>query len=202
MGGLKALWADMVAVARGAFNALLSFFAGIWGEIKTAFAGGIGGVSALIVNWSPLGLIYKAFAGVMRFFNIELPGSLTSAVRALWGKIRQAFAGGIGGVSALIVNWSPLGLFYKAFAGALGGFGVGLPEAFRRFGVGILSSLYQGLLGGATTVMGFRWVMAADQGRLRQRHQRRQRLIINWSRWACSIRPLPASALLRRRSAR
>ena len=42
-----------------------------------AFAGGIGGVSRLILNWSPLGLFYKAFAGVMKWFNIDLPGQFT-----------------------------------------------------------------------------------------------------------------------------
>ena len=156
------LIAAAVAVVAGAayllyrhWGKVSAFFLGLWQQVKDAFAGGIGGVSVLLVNWSPLGLIYKAFAGVMKFFNIELPGSLTGAVQALWGKIRQAFAGGIGGVSALIVNWSPLGLFYKAFAGVLGWFGIELPETFSQFGAGILSSLCQGLLGGATSVMEF-----------------------------------------------
>ncbi|MDU5045086.1 MAG: phage tail tape measure protein, partial [Enterobacter roggenkampii] len=31
----------------------------------------------LILNWSPLGLFYKAFAGVMKWFNIDLPGQFT-----------------------------------------------------------------------------------------------------------------------------
>lgn len=53
------------------------FFSGLWEEIKTAFDGGIGSISALIVNWSPVGLFYKAFAGVMSYLGVELPGKFT-----------------------------------------------------------------------------------------------------------------------------
>lgn len=53
------------------------FFLGLWGEVKTAFAGGIGGVARLILNWSPLGLFYRAFAGVMRYFGVSLPKNFT-----------------------------------------------------------------------------------------------------------------------------
>lgn len=53
------------------------FFVGIWSTIKTAFNGGIKGVSALIINWSPIGLFYMAFAKVMSWFGIELPSKFT-----------------------------------------------------------------------------------------------------------------------------
>jgi TP901 family phage tail tape measure protein len=50
-----------------------AFFLGLWSEVRAAFAGGIGGVARLILNWSPLGLFYRAFAGVMRYFGVNLP---------------------------------------------------------------------------------------------------------------------------------
>lgn len=50
-----------------------AFFLGLWSEVRAAFAGGIGGVARLILNWSPLGLFYRAFAGVMRYFGVSLP---------------------------------------------------------------------------------------------------------------------------------
>ncbi|WP_349929201.1 phage tail tape measure protein [Acinetobacter sp. A1-4-2] len=53
------------------------FFIGVWNTIKTAFNGGIKGVSALIINWSPIGLFYAAFAKVMSWFGIELPSKFT-----------------------------------------------------------------------------------------------------------------------------
>jgi hypothetical protein len=37
----------------------------MWESVKGAFSRGIGGIAALILNWSPLGLFYQAFADVM-----------------------------------------------------------------------------------------------------------------------------------------
>ena len=54
-----------------------AFFVGIWTTIKTAFNGGITGISALIVNWSPIGLFYSAFAGVLRWFGVDIPAKFT-----------------------------------------------------------------------------------------------------------------------------
>lgn len=53
------------------------FFSGLWTEIKAGFDGGFAGITALIINFSPLGLFYRAFAGVMSYFGIELPGKFS-----------------------------------------------------------------------------------------------------------------------------
>lgn len=53
------------------------FFSGLWTEIKAGFNGGLTGILGLLVNFSPLGLFYRAFAGVMNYFGIELPGKFT-----------------------------------------------------------------------------------------------------------------------------
>ena len=66
----------------------------------------------------------------------------------LWAEIKQGFAGGIGGIAATILNFSPLGLFYRAFAGVLGWFGVELPGKFSQFG----GNLVQGLINGFTSM--------------------------------------------------
>ena len=66
----------------------------------------------------------------------------------LWTEIKQGFAGGIGGIAATILNFSPLGLFYRAFAGVLGWFGVELPGKFSEFG----GNLVQGLINGFTSM--------------------------------------------------
>lgn len=80
------------------------FFLGLWGEVKAAFAGGIGGVAKLILNWSPLGLFYKAFAGVMKWFGVSLPknfsdfggmliGGLVGGIKAKIGAAKDAVVG-------------------------------------------------------------------------------------------------------------
>jgi TP901 family phage tail tape measure protein len=54
-----------------------TFFTGLWDEIKTGFSGGLSGIAGLIVNFSPVGWFYRAFAGVMNYFGVELPGTFT-----------------------------------------------------------------------------------------------------------------------------
>jgi TP901 family phage tail tape measure protein len=53
------------------------FFGGLWTEIKAGFSGGLAGILGLLVNFSPLGMFYRAFSGVMNYFGIELPGKFT-----------------------------------------------------------------------------------------------------------------------------
>lgn len=63
----------------------------------------------------------------------------------MWLRIRAFFSSGIAGLSATIANWSPLGLFYRAFAAVLSWFGVTLPAQFTQFGQMILNGLINGI---------------------------------------------------------
>ncbi|MGX9699281.1 phage tail tape measure protein [Janthinobacterium lividum] len=172
----------VTAIAGAAFliykywEPIKAFFGGLWSHVKTAFAGGIGGVSALIANWSPLGLFYRAFAGVLGWFGIALPakfsdfgsgllrGMASGISRSLnvinqcwepvktffadvWPQLKATCAGGLAGISALIINWSPVGVFYQAFAGVLSWFGIKLPAQFTEFGANILRGLVNGITG-------------------------------------------------------
>jgi len=100
----------ITGIALGAYliyrnwDKLKPWFQGLWSEIKAAFAGGIGGVAKLILNWSPLGLFYKAFAGVMKWFGIDLPkdftdfganlvGGLVSGIKAKLGAAKDTIVG-------------------------------------------------------------------------------------------------------------
>lgn len=79
-------------------------------------------------------LIYKNWAPISAFFS------------GIWSTIKTAFNGGIKGISALIINWSPIGLFYSAFAKVLSWFGIDLPAKFTGFGAMILEGLKNGIL--------------------------------------------------------
>jgi len=92
----------------------------------------------LALSWTPLGVIVTHWNSIAGFFS------------GIWQRISEAFAGGITGISALIQDWSPLGLFYKAFAGVMDWFGVDLPDRFSDFG----SMLIDGLIGGITGAFG------------------------------------------------
>jgi hypothetical protein len=78
-------------------------------------------------------LIYKYWEPIKGFFV------------GIWNRVKEAFAGGIGGVAKLIADWSPLGLFYKAFAGVMGYFGVDLPANFSEFGANLIGSMVEGM---------------------------------------------------------
>ncbi|MFZ4876850.1 phage tail tape measure protein [Janthinobacterium sp. Mn2066] len=158
------------------WDPIKAYFVGVWEYAKTAFSDGIGGIASLLLNWSPFGLFYRAFAGVMSWFGVSLPSSLsefgagllrslasgiTSAFNVIyecwepikaffsgvWAQIKAIFASGIGSVVGLIADWSPIGLFYRAFAGVLGWFGIELPAKFSEFGGNILRGLVNGITG-------------------------------------------------------
>lgn len=85
------------------------FFIGIWNTVKTAFNGGITGVSALIINWSPIGLFYTAFAKVLSWFGIDLPAKFTgfgamiltglkNGIISKIGEVKAALSGAVTGV--------------------------------------------------------------------------------------------------------
>lgn len=63
----------------------------------------------------------------------------------LWAQIRAFFQSGIGNISATILNWSPMGLFYSAFATVLNWFGFELPTKFSVFGTNIIDGLINGI---------------------------------------------------------
>jgi len=85
-------------------------------------------------------LIYQYWEPIKGFFG------------ELWENVRGVFAGGIGSISAFILNWSPLGLFYQAFAGVLSWFGIDMPAKFAEFGANILSGLVSGITSGLGAV--------------------------------------------------
>ncbi|KWO24703.1 hypothetical protein [Burkholderia ubonensis] len=72
-------------------------------------------------------------------------GALPTLFNEVMAEASAAMNGGIGAIGALIMNWSPLGLFYRAFAAALSWFGVDLPTRFTTFGQQILQGLANGI---------------------------------------------------------
>lgn len=105
-------WDEVCSGARLIWQQLGDFFGGLWNEITTAFDGGILGVSQLIINWSPLGLFYQAFADVLGWFDITLPEDFTGFIGAIWTSITDAIA-----------TWDPLKWIEKAFAKVIEWFG-------------------------------------------------------------------------------
>jgi len=79
-----------------------NYFANAWTEIKAGFDGGIGGIITTLVNFSPLGLVYQAFAGVMSYLGIELPGRFTEFGGMIVNGLINGLTAGIGAVKDAI----------------------------------------------------------------------------------------------------
>ncbi|MGN5592551.1 phage tail tape measure protein [Stutzerimonas nitrititolerans] len=100
---------------------------------------------ALAAN--PIGLAITAIAGgaYLIYRNWE---PVKTFFLGLWSEIQQGVGGGLAGIGALLLNFSPLGLLYRAFAGVMGYLGVDLPSKFSEFG----SNMIQGLINGFTNM--------------------------------------------------
>lgn len=98
-----------------------------------------GGAYLIWKNWGTLGPKFAA-----------LWEGLKAGALGLWEELKAGFSGGLAGIAATIVNFSPLGLFYRAFAGVLDWFGIELPGRFTEFG----GMLLDGMVNGITSRLG------------------------------------------------
>jgi hypothetical protein len=141
-----------------------AFFAGLWTEVKAAFDGGIGAIAAFVLNWSPVGLFYRAFAAVMSWFGIELPAKFTefggNMVAGLVTGITGAFSSVKSAITSLgdsAIGWfkEKLGIHSpsRVFA-ALGGFiGQGAAQGIEGERVGVATAAAR-LAGAASITFG------------------------------------------------
>lgn len=78
----------ITAIALGAYliykhwDKIVPYFKGLLAEVVAGFNGGLLGISKLIANFSPLGMFYRAFSGVMNWFGVDLPGNLVDGLIA------------------------------------------------------------------------------------------------------------------------
>lgn len=108
----------------------------LFGAMLGSLFGGITAVGSMIINgW------HMIFEGIF------------SMASTTWEMIKTAFNGGLTGILALIINWSPIGAFYSAFSVVLSWFGVTLPAQFTGFGSMIINGLVNGIQATAGRVM-------------------------------------------------
>ncbi|MCQ4314469.1 phage tail tape measure protein [Stutzerimonas zhaodongensis] len=140
----------ITAIAGGAYliyrnwDKVGPYFLGLWAEIKAGFSGGPGGIAATILNFSPAGLLYRAFAGALSYLGVDLPAKFTD----FGGMLMQGLANGIksaaGAVKGAVVGAadSSIGWFKEKL-------GIHSPSrVFAELGGFTMAGLAQGLAGG------------------------------------------------------
>ncbi|MFW1636396.1 phage tail tape measure protein [Acinetobacter oleivorans] len=125
-----------------AFRLLLSPFSLLRGAI-TGVGSALMWLGRLAMAHPLLALITAVAFGVYLIYkNWDTIGPYFQKV---WTMIKGFFQSGIGNISATILNWSPLGLFYSAFATVMNWFGFELPTKFSTFGSNIINGLINGI---------------------------------------------------------
>lgn len=139
--------AVVAALAAGAYliyrnwDAVKSYFTNAWTEIKAGFDGGIGGIITTMVNFSPLGLVYQAFAGVLSYLGIELPSRFTEFGNMIVNGLVNGLMAGLGSVKTAIgsIGDASIGWFKEKL-------GIHSPSrVFAELGGFTMAGLTQGL---------------------------------------------------------
>ncbi|MDT0511015.1 phage tail tape measure protein [Halomonas sp. LES1] len=139
--------AAAAALAAGAYlvyrnwDKISAWFGQRWADVKAAFSDGIGGVMQLLVNWSPLGLLWRGISTALGALGIELPVTLTGLGSAIIDGLIGGITGGLSrlgdaivGMGESIKNW---------FKDALG---INSPSrVFAQFGNWTVEGLIDGL---------------------------------------------------------
>ena len=108
-----------------------AWFSNLWTKVTgyfQNFCNWVQGIWTGATEW-----VSSAWAGVSDYFG------------QLWNNITTFFNSGIGNITATILNWSPLGLFYQAFSSVLSWFGIDLPAKFTEFGSNLINGLVNGI---------------------------------------------------------
>jgi TP901 family phage tail tape measure protein len=144
------------------------YFAGLWGEIKAGFNGGLKGIAATIVNFSPLGLFHRALAGVLSYFGVDIPARFTdfggmlidglvNGITAGLGKVKSAITGAadssIGWFKQKLGIHSPSRVFAELGGYTMQGYGQGL-LAEQRNPLGALQRIGDNLVRAGSQTIG------------------------------------------------
>ncbi|MBC3258057.1 phage tail tape measure protein [Pseudomonas paralactis] len=142
--------AVVAALAGGAYmiyknwDAVKNYFANAWTEIKAGFSGGIGGIINTLANFSPIGLIYQAFAGVLSYLGVDLPSRFTEFGNMIVNGLINGLTAGLSGVKNAIgsIGDASIGWFKEKL-------GIHSPSrVFAELGGFTMAGLTQGLEGG------------------------------------------------------
>ncbi|MDD0998486.1 phage tail tape measure protein [Pseudomonas sp. TNT2022 ID1044] len=132
------------------WDAVKLYFSNAWTEIKAGFSGGIGGILTTLANFSPIGLIYQAFAGVLSYLGVDLPSRFTEFGNMLVNGLVNGLLAGLGQIKNAVssIADSAINMFKEKL-------GIHSPSrVFTALGGFTMAGLTQGLQGGQDGPLG------------------------------------------------
>lgn len=132
------------------WDAVKLYFTNAWTEIKAGFSGGIGSILNTLANFSPVGLIYQAFAGVLSYLGVDLPNRFTEFGNMIVSGLVNGLFAGMGQIKGAItsIGESTVGWFKEKL-------GIHSPSrVFAELGGFTMAGLTQGLEGGQSGPLG------------------------------------------------
>ncbi|MFI2817666.1 phage tail tape measure protein [Vreelandella piezotolerans] len=141
--------AAVAAIAAAAYliyrywEPIKAFFQGLWQQVKTAFGDGLGAVAQLLMNWSPLGLLYRGITTALSALGVEIPARFTTLGSAVIDGLLAGLRNGLGTVRQVITDLaSSIATWFKEILG------IHSPSRiFSGFGTNIIEGLIGGLTG-------------------------------------------------------
>nr|WP_301272750.1 phage tail tape measure protein [Halomonas sp. R1t4] len=141
--------AAVAAIAAAAYliyrywEPIKAFFQGLWQQVKTAFGDGLGAVAQLLMNWSPLGLLYRGITTALSALGVEIPARFTTLGSAVIDGLLAGLRNGLGTVRQVITDLaSSIANWFKEILG------IHSPSRiFSGFGINIIEGLIGGLTG-------------------------------------------------------
>jgi TP901 family phage tail tape measure protein len=138
--GIVALGAAAYLIYRN-WGAIGAWFTGIWSEIKAGAAGGIAGIAGLIINFNPVGLMWRGLAGLLSLFGVQMPARLTDAGKMMMRGLVNGIMAGMKWVLSTVT-----GLADRASTAFRRALGIRSPSrVFMGFGGHIVDGLTNGI---------------------------------------------------------
>lgn len=150
IGAVVAVLAGAAYVIYSNWDAVKLYFSNAWTEIKAGFSGGIGGILNTLANFSPIGLIYQAFAGVLSYLGVDLPSRFTEFGNMLVNGLVNGLLAGLGQITNAVssIADSAINMFKEKL-------GIHSPSrVFTALGGFTMAGLTQGLQGGQDGPLG------------------------------------------------
>jgi TP901 family phage tail tape measure protein len=150
IGAVVAVLAGAAYLIYSNWDAVKLYFSNAWTEIKAGFSGGIGGILNTLANFSPIGLIYQAFAGVLSYLGVDLPSRFTEFGNMLVNGLVNGLLAGLGQIKNAVssVADSAINMFKEKL-------GIHSPSrVFTALGGFTMAGLTQGLQSGQDGPLG------------------------------------------------